>query len=306
MKIYTEIIYQMTEGGFEKLSEKSFTHIGTVSEAKGGGTTTQSNEPPEYLRPYLSDVAGQAQSQFYGPGPTYFPGSTVTPFSNETEQALQLQANRATQGSPLTSNAQSMVNQTLSGEGYSQPWFDAQFKSAMNRIDPQVNSAFSLAGRSGSGLHEAARTEALGNAYGQFAGQERDRQMRAAGLAPMLAQNDYFDIGQLAQVGGAREDLSNQYLQDQMARYNFEQNLPAQKLQQYSGILQGSGLGGGYGTTSSPYYTNRLAGGLGGALGGASLAGMAGLTTPASAGVAASLGPWGWGAAGLGALLGIM
>ena len=197
------------------------------------------------------------------------------------------------------SNAQSMVNQTLSGEGYSQPWFDAQFKGAMNRIDPQVNSAFSLAGRSGSGLHEAARTEALANAYGQFAGQERSRQMQAAGLAPMLAQNDYFDIGQLAQVGEAREELSNQYLQDQMARYNFEQNLPAQKLQQYSGILQGSGLSGGYGTTSSPYSQNRAAGALGGAAAGAGIG--AGLM---SAGAMNAWNPWGWALMGGGALLG--
>ena len=265
----------------------------------GGGTTTQSNEPPAYLRPHLKNVASEAKSQYYGTAPTFFPGSMVSPFSSETEQALGLQSQRALQGSPLTANAQSQVNQTLSGEGYSQPWFDAQFKSAYNRINPQADSLFGTSGRTGSGLHDAAKIEALGNAYGQFAGQERDRQMKAAALAPAFAQQDYFDIGQLANVGAQRQDMSQRLIDEQVARHEFQQNQPAQRLQQYANILQGSGMGQGYGTTSTPYYQNKTAGALGGALAGA---GLGQALLPA----AMASGPWGWGAAGIGALLGIM
>jgi len=276
---------------------------------KSGGSTTQTNEPPAYLQPHLADVAGQAQSQYYGANPTFFGGQTYAPFSSEQEQALQMQRDRAQAGSPLMTNAQSMMNQTISGEGYTQPWFDAQFKGAMNRISPQVDSPFSMAGRSGSGLHEAAKTEALANAYGQFAGQERGRQMQAGMFAPAFAQNDYFDIGQLQNVGAQRQAMQQMGIDEQMARHQFEQNLPNQKLQQYSNILQGSGMGQGYGTTSSPYSTNRAAGALGGAatagglLGGLGYAGALG-SASGTAGLAAIPG-WGWAAAlGLGALSG--
>ena len=270
MKVYTEIVFQWKDEGLEKISEKSFYHEGPVSLMKGGGgETTQSNEPPAYLTPHLADVAARAQQVSNQP---YFPDSTVTPFSSETEQALQMQTQRALGGSPLTNNAQSMLNQTISGEGYSQPWFDAQFQSAMNRINPQVNSTFSLAGRSGSGAHEAARTEALANAYGQFAGQERGRQMEAAQLAPLMAQQDYFDIGQLGQVGAQREGLADRYLQEQIARYDQ----PYTNLQRYAGLLY-PGLGGGYGTTSTPYYQKSPLGPLAGAAGGFLVGGPAGM-----------------------------
>ena len=74
--------------------------------------------------------------------------------------------------------------------------------------------------------------------------------MEAARFAPMLAQQDYFDIGQLGQVGAQREGLADRYLQEQMARYDQ----PYTNLQRYAGLLSGAGLGQGYGTTSTPYY----------------------------------------------------
>ena len=266
MKICTEVTLQWNEdGSFTKLSDTSHDYDGPVSEMKGGGETTQSNEPPAYLQPHLAATAGQA-GQLYA-NSSFFPGQTYAPFSSEQEQALQQQAQRAQAGSPLTNNAQSQINQTISGEGYTQPWFDAQFKSAMNRIDPQVNSVFSLAGRSGSGLHEAARTEALANAYGQFAGQERGRQMEAAKFAPFMAQQDYFDIGQLGNVGAQRQAMEQQGINEQMARHDF----PWQNLQRYMGVL--TAQPGSYGTTSTPYYEKSPWGALGGAAGGFMLGG---------------------------------
>jgi hypothetical protein len=60
--------------------------------------------------------------------------------------------------------------------------------------------------------------------------------MAAVGAAPQMAQADYADIQRLLSVGGAKEAQSAAQLQDAMNRFNFQQNLPQMKLQQYANL----------------------------------------------------------------------
>jgi hypothetical protein len=95
---------------------------------------------------------------------------------------------------------------------------------------------------------------------------------QAAMAAPTLAQQDYFDIGQLAAVGQAREAMAQDLINDQIARFNFYQQLPQNKLAQYLNFVQGN-----YGKTTTatqPYGRSFLDGattglGLGQAIPGA-------------------------------------
>jgi hypothetical protein len=51
-------------------------------------TTTNTSGPPAYLQPYYNQALQGAQS-IYDQGPAgYYPGQTVIPFSDETNQAL--------------------------------------------------------------------------------------------------------------------------------------------------------------------------------------------------------------------------
>jgi hypothetical protein len=301
MKIYTEIVWQFDDqGNMHKVSEKAFEYDGPVAMCSGGGgQTTQSNKPPKALQPIISGVATGAQDWFNNYNPSFYPGSTVAPFSSETEQALNMQAQRAMAGNPLNANAQSQVNQTLTGEAFNQPGFDAALRSGINRVMPGVNSVFSRSGRSGSGLHDAAIAESLGNVYGGLWDSERNRQMQASQMAPSLAMADYNDPAQLRAVGMERENLANQQIQEQIARHQFEQNKGYEGLQKYAGIANML-MGGGYGTTSTPYSTNPAAGALGGAATGAGIYSMMG----GPMGAAMMSNPWAWAALGGGALLG--
>jgi hypothetical protein len=67
--------------------------------------------------------------------------------------------------------------------------------------------------------------------------------MEATRNAPAMAAQDYADIQRLLTVGGAREQQQAAELQDAINRYNFEQNLPAMKLQQYAGLIYGAPQG---------------------------------------------------------------
>jgi len=211
----------------------------------GPSNQTVSNEPPKYLRPFLTDIAGQAQNLF----------QTQTDFANEMEQALQLQTQRALDPNSMTGTAQAQNLATVSGDYlYGGPAFDAAYQAAANKIIPQVQSQFGVAGRSGSGLAQTAMTSALTDAFASQYGQERDRQMQATAMAPSL---DLADINMLSSVGQQRQDF------------------PWNNLQRYSSILYPQSSMGG--TQTTPLYQNQGAGALGGALTAYSLFGPAAL-----------------------------
>lgn len=260
-------------------------------------TTTVNNQPPAYLQPYLTDIAKQAQTQFQSSTPSYYPGQTYVPASDATTQAIQDTINRASTGSPLQSAGNTQQLNTIQGN-YLDPTNNPGFQGAMdaairpvtqnfqNTVLPNISSMFSSAGRYGSG----AQTDALGNAsdaylrnvgdigsnmaYQNYAN-ERGIQNQAAQYSPTMAAADYNDPAQLLQAGQQQEAYSSLPLQENIARYNYEQNLPAAKLGQYAGLVQGQNTGGiSNATATTPYYnSNSWQGPFGAALGTAGVAG---------------------------------
>lgn len=78
-------------------------------------TTTQKQEPWAAIQPdILNAVAGMQLT--YNQPRTYFPGSTVVPFSGQTTDALQGVEARARAGSPVTAAMQGQVQDTLQGD----------------------------------------------------------------------------------------------------------------------------------------------------------------------------------------------
>lgn len=242
-------------------------------------TTTTEAEPSDYIRPYLDVAMDDAQSLYQSDMPNFFPEATYVDFSPETDTALELARARATSGNPLLGSAQSEINKILSGDYLSptsNPYTQALFDQMAGDVTSQVQSQFSKAGRLGSSANQETLSRSLGQlanqVYGDQFNRERDRQFQATQLAPGLAQADYDDIQALASVGSERESLDMAKLQDAVARFDFEQQKPYLKLNQYLGAL-----GANVPTSTvqtQPVFRNQGAGLLGGALSGAKLAGM--------------------------------
>ena len=251
--------------------------------SKGSQPTQQAStvtaEPGEFVKPYYEEALGQAQQLYQSDVPQYFPQATYTPFSGQTEAALQLQEQRALAGSPLLGSSQQEIQNILSGQYLdpaTNPYLQQTFQRAAGDVQSQLGSMFAKGGRYGS----AAMAETAGRRMGDIASQiyggayeqERQRQLQAAQLAPQLAALDYADIGQLAQVGQQREALEEAKLADAMQRFQFEQQKPYTKLREY---LASIGAPTSQQTVSQqPIYRNLGANLLGGALGGAQLAGL--------------------------------
>jgi hypothetical protein len=265
----------------------------TSSKPSGTTTVTQSNDPWSGQQEYLKDVFTQAQQQYQAQQPAYFPASTVVPLSGQTETALAQQESRAMAGSPLTRQAQQQVASTMAGDYLSagNPYFSAMTERVAEGVLPKVSAQFSASGRYGSPSAQRAAslgmTDALGSLAYQNYGAERQAQQAATAMAPQMAMQDYADIGQLAAVGQAREAQAGAELQDQIARWNAENQQQQDKLARYASLVAGGQFGGSQ-TTNQPVYSNPLQtyGGLGlGAIGAAgSLFGQGGIF-PGGAGV---------------------
>lgn len=227
--------------------------------SKGGGktTTVQNNDPwgpaQPYLKGGLSDLSKWYASDY---GRQYFPGSTVVPFNPMTEQALGMTASRAMAGSPLISAAQQQNLATQRGDFLnpnSNPYLSQTFDLAAGKVRGALDSQFNNSGNYGSSMHQGAMAEQMGDlATKMYGGQydaERNRQIQATLFAPQLAQQDYYDAGRLAAVGDAYQQQAGNYVNDAMQRWNFYQNAPYQRLQNYFGVLNPTASG--YGTSTS-------------------------------------------------------
>jgi hypothetical protein len=228
----------------------------------GGSSGTQVQGIDPMLKPYVQYGLNEAVDLYKSGVPNYYPGQTYISPSQQTQAALQAQQTRALQGNPLLPAAQQQQQSVIGGQYLANnPFFNqalagagqaatAQYFDAIN----QAQSGASQAGRYGSGaqanlFNRAGTTLAnsLANTAGNLAyqnyGAERGRQEAAAMNAPQLAMADYGDIAQLANVGQTAEDYQQAALQGDIARFDFEQNLPYQKLSNLLGAVYGAPAG---------------------------------------------------------------
>jgi hypothetical protein len=259
--------------------------------AKQTSIATATSAPPSYAQPFLTRGLERAEEVYNTPR-EYFPGQTFVDFSPTTQTALDRGEARAMAGSPLVSGAQNFVNTAMQGgflnpaaamlQGTAQgdyldsgnPYLSAALQPAIDQIQGQ----FSQAGRLGSGANMSAMTSALAPVYAQNYATERANQLAAqrsigdlaqtdfanragaASMAPGMAAEDYTDVGRLAAFGLAREQKTAEQLADEVARYNFLQNEPQQRLANYMATIQGGTIGG---QSSQPVYSDPTASAIG-------------------------------------------
>src|SRR5688572_14543440 len=224
----------------------------------GGGsktqTVTETNTPWSAQVP-LWKTSYERLNDLYKTGALRinpYPGQTVAPTSPETGQAWNMMANRAQAGSPLNALSKGYVGDVLSGRYLGQ---DAPgFSSVLDRTRNAVNANYALGGRYGSGAHDAAVAQGLGGVLNDAYQAERARMDAAAQLAPQLAQQDYFDAQQLAQVGSQRQAHLQDLINAEIQRYNAIQQAPINELALYQNFIGGNI--GGTQTTTQPMQSS--------------------------------------------------
>lgn len=129
----------------------------------------------------------------------------------------------------------------------------------------QINAANALAQRylQGAGLQQQAAgglSAAYQSAFGDV--------LKGLALAPQTQQIPYTGLQNWFTAESANQNLHQQALNDAIQRWNYEQTLPWNMLNQYIG--QATGNYGGTTTLTQPYFSNRPSP-FSGAIGGASM-----------------------------------
>lgn len=246
----------------------------------GGGTTnstvTQNSQPWGAQQDYLTKGFQYALNNVLNRPTSPFPQNSTVPFSPETEASLQGTTNRALMGSPVTANANMQAANILGG-GYmdasknpylqgaigaaTQPMIDAYTQS----VRPSMERTFAMAGRGGQGQgpngalmgvlnrSDTNFMNSLGGVGMNMANTNyqnaQDMMSRALALSPSLAQADYYDPGMLSQVGAARQGQAQANLNQQVGNWNYAQQEPTMRAQQYMPLVQGNYGGSSTGTT---------------------------------------------------------
>jgi hypothetical protein len=237
----------------------------------GGGTqeskTTTSIDPS--IKPYVTYGLQEAQRLYQGAGPRFFEGQNYVSPSEATQQSLQMARERALGGSPLIKAAQQETLDTIAGRGVN-PFLAGALEQTNRLAGEQYNrniqglqSAASSAGRYGSsamGQQAGQAQDVFARALAEQGGQlaygsaeaERARQMAAVNNAANMANADYMDIEKLLRVGQAGESYDQAKLQADMARFNYNENLPQMKLSQFANLFSSVPQGSTTTQTATP------------------------------------------------------
>jgi len=249
--------------------------------ASGGSSSSQqSTGVPGFQKKYLKELYSRGQQVSLQPL-EYYPGQSVADFDPLTLQAQQLTADRALAGSPLLAAAQEQNLASVRGDYLSpesNPYLRSTYDQAaqavgenFNRIAlPGIESRFARAGQLGSSQLLGARqiaTESLGRSLGELATNiyggaydaERGRQESAARFAPELAAEDYRNLDALSSVGAQREQQQQRLIDDLIARFEFGQQEPYNRLARFSQLL-GNPITVGSGGSSGNNFGFNIAG----------------------------------------------
>lgn len=240
----------------------------------GGGdsqnTTKTIAEPPAETKPYLTPYLSRASELANAPYQEYG-GNQVAPLNGDQTQAFDMVRQRATNGSPVSANANWNAANTLGGQYLdpsSNPWLSKTYDAAAsdmsrnysNSVVPGINSTFSMNGRYGSGAHQNAMGDAgrtlnsglsnLGTQiYGQNYGQERGNQMNVMGMSSQLASADYADAQAMVGAGDAQRAFQQENMTSDYNKWLLSQQAPYQNLDVLGNAISTT-LGSG-GTTTA-------------------------------------------------------
>jgi len=284
--------------------------IGNLPALRSGGGAEGSNIDPT-LRPYLGMGLQRAEQLFFGPNqPQLFPEQMFVSPSQQTMDALAQQEAISRGGAPQLLAAQEAFGRSLGQTGFTagggflglNPFLQGAIQSATRPVMqqfqeqtlPGIQSAFSQAGRYGSGAQtraigqaQEAASRAIGDISALMTAQDyaRERALmdRAIGqqatlgsMAPSFYAQQFLPSEQLAQIGAAREAIAAKPLQEQISRFQFRQQLPYSQLQSYLSAVYGNPMAGSAIPPQAPAQSNRLGTTLGGAALGAGIGQMIG------------------------------
>jgi len=246
-----------------------------VSKGGGGGSETTVAEPWAGAQPYIKKGYEEASGIYDKFSPQFYGGQTQASFSPDQLTAQAGVRDWATKGAPNVMNpALSAYKYGTGGQvldvannPYVRGMASQAAKDAYGQLTPQLAGIRSGAIQSGGygggrqGIAEGlaiggaadAATKAAANIYGQAYGQGLGHQAQTLGQTGALIGAGFDPYKALGSSGGQQQAREQALIADAQAKHQFQQNLPYERLKQYTGSIGGtSGLLQGAGTSTTP------------------------------------------------------
>lgn len=254
-------------------------------------TTTTNNAPWSAAQPALKTGLKQA-TKLFNADPTgqksVYTGSTVIPWSSQTQQGMGLVANNAnanTGPGGLQQQFQSVINQggyndaqqsavantrDVANSSFNidaNPAFQQVLQQAQGAARDSVNLSAGGAGRYGSGVHQGNLASEVGDLTARMVGSEyqnwQNRRDSANSNLFNMGQQGIGNLGtayqglslpaqDLMQVGAMNEDLATRQMNDKLRVFNDKNNAGWNQIGRLNAIASGAGQMGGTTTQSQP------------------------------------------------------
>ena len=241
----------------------------------GGGDETTTSEPWSGIQPYLQKGYAEAAGIYDQFTPEYYSGQTQAQFSPDQLTAQAGVRDWAIQGAPTIMNPAIQAYQYGTGTDvldvaqnpYVQGMAQAAAQDAFGQLDPALagirQGSIMSGGYGGSrqGIAEGtaigaaadAATRAAADIYGQAYQSGLSHQLGTLGQTGGLMTAGFQPYTALSASGQEQQAREQALIRDAMAKHEFEQQLPYERLAQYTGALSGSqGLLGGAVITTAP------------------------------------------------------
>jgi len=246
-----------------------------MSKGGGGGSQTTTSEPWSGIQPYLTKGYAEAAGIYDTFSPQYYTGQTQAQFSPDQLTAQAGVRDWATQGAPNVMNPALSAYQYGTGSQVldvaNNPYVQGMARGAVSDVmaglAPEManirSGAIQSGGYGGSrqGIAEGtalagaadAATRAAADIYGQAYGQGLQAQQNTLGMTGDIMSAGFQPYTALAASGLDQQQREQALINDAMAKFQFEQALPYERLSQYTSALGGtSGLLGSAGVRTTP------------------------------------------------------
>ena len=228
----------------------------------GGGqnTVTQNTLPPQ-IAPYLTGALQAGQNLYQGGGPAYYGGQQVADLNPMQLQGINQVGGLASDPNNPANSAAAANQFETSGALLNpsmNPYLQDTFHQAANSVQNQLSSEFAGAGSNVTNSLPVQSDEMNNLAtqlYGGAYQQGLQQMTQASALAPGIEQAQYMPSQELLQTGAGMQQQSQNEINAEMAKYNWNTQLPYNMLSWYSGLL-GQNAAPFQGQSSSANMTN--------------------------------------------------
>lgn len=238
-----------------------------MGKSSGSTTNTSSTGPSTLQQPYITKLLSEADRLYNTGGPQFYPGSTVAGFTDAEKQGqASILGNAQKQMNFWDNNVPGAVQVGLNSyDVANNPVVANAAKAATQPIItqlkeevlPGINSgAISSGGLGGSrqgiaqaqGIERASRAamDTSAGIYNNAYSQGLQTLSNTLGLMPTLQQASFMPGAAQSAVGAQQREMNQANINEDMARYTYNQNLPYQNLTEY-----GNTIGKPFGGTST-------------------------------------------------------